>query len=132
MDTAKEGGPTASLDVPWIAPGVKAVARRHQALLQRIPLNKTWTTLSICGLEVQQLGSSYTKLHSKSCKKRNHNSQICERRFTPINLPGHVFGAPRGIYLDDILIFNRTRGEHVKHIGIVLELLHQQQLYAKM
>jgi hypothetical protein len=36
------------------------------------------------------------------------------------------------IYLDDILIYSRTKEEHLNHIRIVLETLRQHQLYAKM
>jgi Reverse transcriptase (RNA-dependent DNA polymerase) len=36
------------------------------------------------------------------------------------------------IYLDDILIYNRTKEKHLNHIRIALETLRQHQLYAKM
>ena len=36
------------------------------------------------------------------------------------------------VYLDDILIFSRTEEEHLKHLRMVLELLRQHELKAKM
>jgi len=35
------------------------------------------------------------------------------------------------VYLDDILIYSRTKDEHLKHIHIVLQTLRKHQLYAK-
>ena len=35
------------------------------------------------------------------------------------------------IYLDDILVFSRTKEEHASHLKTVLDLLRQHQLYAK-
>jgi hypothetical protein len=35
------------------------------------------------------------------------------------------------VYLDDILIFSRTREEHLQHLRLVLEKLRQHQLYVK-
>ena len=34
-------------------------------------------------------------------------------------------------FLDDILIFSRTKGEHIKHVREVLTRLRAQKLYAK-
>jgi RNase H-like domain found in reverse transcriptase/Reverse transcriptase (RNA-dependent DNA polymerase) len=36
------------------------------------------------------------------------------------------------IYLDDILIYSRTKAEHLNHVRTVLETLRQHQFYAKM
>ena len=36
------------------------------------------------------------------------------------------------VYLDDILIFNQTWEEHVKHVKHVLDVLVREQLYLKM
>ena len=36
------------------------------------------------------------------------------------------------VYLDDILIFNRSREEHVKHVRKVLDVLRKEQLFMKM
>jgi len=36
------------------------------------------------------------------------------------------------IYLDDILIYSKTREDHLAHIRIVLRTLRQAKLYAKM
>jgi hypothetical protein len=36
------------------------------------------------------------------------------------------------VFLDDILIFSRTKEEHIKHVREVLERLRQQKLYAKL
>ncbi len=36
------------------------------------------------------------------------------------------------VYLDDILIFSRTEEEHRQHVARVLEILQENQLYAKM
>ena len=35
------------------------------------------------------------------------------------------------VYCDDILIFSRTREEHLVHVRMVLETLRHRQLYAK-
>ena len=35
------------------------------------------------------------------------------------------------IYLDDILVYSKTKQEHEEHVRIVLEILRQHQLYAK-
>ena len=35
------------------------------------------------------------------------------------------------VYLDDILIYSKTKEEHLKHIRIVLELLRKHKLYGK-
>ena len=35
------------------------------------------------------------------------------------------------VYLDDILIYSRTRSEHEKHIRLILEVLRKHELYAK-
>ena len=36
------------------------------------------------------------------------------------------------VYLDDILIFSRSEGEHFRHLEMVLQLLRQHNLFAKM
>ena len=36
------------------------------------------------------------------------------------------------VYLDDILIYSRTWTEHLQHIRVVLKILREQKLYAKM
>ena len=35
------------------------------------------------------------------------------------------------IFFDDILIYNRSWKDHVQHVGRVLKLLQEKQLYAK-
>jgi hypothetical protein len=35
------------------------------------------------------------------------------------------------VFIDDILIFSKTEEEHEKHLGMVLEKLRSNQLYAK-
>ncbi|GKC67198.1 putative reverse transcriptase domain-containing protein, partial [Tanacetum coccineum] len=35
------------------------------------------------------------------------------------------------VFIDDILIYSKTRGEHVKYLRLVLELLKKEKLYAK-
>jgi hypothetical protein len=35
------------------------------------------------------------------------------------------------VYCDDILIFSKTRAEHLIHVRMVLETLRHHQLYAK-
>ncbi|GJS76477.1 putative reverse transcriptase domain-containing protein [Tanacetum coccineum] len=35
------------------------------------------------------------------------------------------------VFIDDILIYSKTRGEHVEHLRLVLELLKKEKLYAK-
>jgi hypothetical protein len=36
------------------------------------------------------------------------------------------------VYLDDILIFSKTKEDHHKHVSIALEILRKNQLYAKL
>ena len=36
------------------------------------------------------------------------------------------------VYLDDILIFSKTRGEHVMHVWQVLDVLKKEKLFLKM
>ena len=36
------------------------------------------------------------------------------------------------VYLDDILIFSRTEEEHFHHLDMVLRLLREHKLFAKM
>ena len=35
------------------------------------------------------------------------------------------------VFIDDILIYSKTREEHEMHLGLVLELLRKEKLYAK-
>ncbi|GJZ95078.1 putative reverse transcriptase domain-containing protein [Tanacetum coccineum] len=35
------------------------------------------------------------------------------------------------VFIDDILIYSKTRGEHKEHLGLVLKLLKKERLYAK-
>ena len=35
-------------------------------------------------------------------------------------------------YLDDILIYSKTKEEHLHHLGMVLDVLRKHQLYAKL
>ena len=36
------------------------------------------------------------------------------------------------VFIDDILIYSRTREEHVDHLRVVLEVLREHQLYGKL
>jgi hypothetical protein len=36
------------------------------------------------------------------------------------------------VYLDDILIFNKTKAEHLKHLDIVMKILQQEKLLINM
>ena len=36
------------------------------------------------------------------------------------------------VYLDDIVIFSKSKAEHYKHLTIVLQLLREHQLYANL
>jgi len=36
------------------------------------------------------------------------------------------------VYLEDILIFNKSRDEHVMHVNKVLDVLRKEQLFLKM
>ena len=36
------------------------------------------------------------------------------------------------VYVDDILIFNRTREEHIKHVKQVLDVLVREKMYLNM
>ena len=35
------------------------------------------------------------------------------------------------VFIDNILIYSRTKSEHVQHLRIVLQILRERQLYAK-
>jgi hypothetical protein len=35
------------------------------------------------------------------------------------------------VFIDDILVFSKTEGEHAEHLRLVLRKLREQQLYAK-
>ena len=35
------------------------------------------------------------------------------------------------IFIDDILVYSRTKGKHEEHLGIVLQNLKEHKLYAK-
>ena len=36
------------------------------------------------------------------------------------------------MYLDDILVFSRSRAEHREHLQLVIDLLRKHKLYAKL
>ena len=35
------------------------------------------------------------------------------------------------VFIDDLLIYSRTKGEHEQHLRLTLQVLRQHQLYAK-
>ena len=35
------------------------------------------------------------------------------------------------VFIDDILVYSKTEGEHAEHLRIILEKLREHQLYAK-
>src|SRR5688572_6161624 len=37
-----------------------------------------------------------------------------------------------GVYIDDIVVFRKTREEHVEHLRKVLEILKENKLYGKL
>ena len=45
---------------------------------------------------------------------------------------GHHLNKCVCVYLDDILIFSRTEAEHFQHLEMVLKLLREHKLFAKM
>lgn len=52
------------------------------------------------------------------------------------NAMNKVFGKHLGrfvcVYLDDILVFSKSRTEHVRHLAIVMDLLRKHRLYCKL
>jgi len=36
------------------------------------------------------------------------------------------------VFIDDIFIYSRTQEEHVEHLKLVLDILREKQLYAKL
>ncbi len=51
----------------------------------------------------------------------------CSRPGSARHLPAHA----RQVYCDNILIFSKTRVEHLVHVLMVLETLSHHKLYAK-
>lgn len=87
-------------------------------------------------------------LHASDWPKTAFNTHIgkYEWRVLPFGLTNapavfqtamnRVFGAHLNsfvcVYLDDILVFSKTEADHLKHLRLVLELLRQHNLKAKM
>jgi hypothetical protein len=61
---------------------------------------------------------------------------LCNAPATFQRLMNEVFGTELDdfvlVYLDDILIYSRSKEEHVEHVRRVLELLRKHKLYAKL
>ena len=36
------------------------------------------------------------------------------------------------VFIDDILVYSRTKEEHAKHLRLVLQILKEQKLYARL
>ncbi|WJZ87502.1 hypothetical protein VitviT2T_006876 [Vitis vinifera] len=36
------------------------------------------------------------------------------------------------VFIDDILVYSKSRGEHERHLSIILQTLRDKQLYAKL
>ncbi|GJR02455.1 hypothetical protein Tco_0525439 [Tanacetum coccineum] len=49
----------------------------------------------------------------------------------PNVFPDELSGLQARIFIDDILVYSKTREEHEDHLRIVLEILRQKKLYAK-
>ncbi|GJU04352.1 putative reverse transcriptase domain-containing protein [Tanacetum coccineum] len=66
----------------------------------------------------------------KELKTKELNKLTVKNRY-PLPKIDDLFDQLQGSLIDDILIYSKTREEHVEHLRLVLELLKREKLYAK-
>ncbi|XP_071707878.1 uncharacterized protein [Rutidosis leptorrhynchoides] len=61
-----------------------------------------------------------------------HEENELEKQVNELVAKGSLIGQFMVVYFDDILMYSKTKGDHLDHLRKVFELLRQYQLYAKL